>query len=228
MDDDGRPLRYAYLHGFASSPKATKGVALAKAFRDRGHDFELPDLNQPAFEGLSHDACLGALDAMHRNRAADDGARWCLIGSSLGGWLAARWAEMHPARVERLVLLCPGFDLRDRWPAMLGSEKMAKWGSEGELYMPDASGVYAPVHYGFYIESLRQPGRPSVPCPTLIIHGTRDETVPIETSRSYVADHPGIELIEVDDDHRLGASIDRITWEALSFFGLVDPAIDGA
>lgn len=218
--------RYAYLHGFASSPKATKGVALEKAFRERGLDLELPNLNQPAFEGLSHDACLGALDAMHRNQAAPAGARWCLIGSSFGGWLAARWAELHPAQVECLVLLCPGFDLRDRWPVMLGSEQMAKWGSEGELYMPDATGVYAPVHYGFYIESLRQPGRPSVPCPTLIIHGTQDETVPIEGSRSYVAEHPEVELVEVEDDHRLGSSIERIAFETFSFLGLADPATD--
>jgi len=210
--------RFAYLHGFASSPLSRKGVALAEAFRAAGHAFELPDLNQPSFEGLSHDACLGAIDAMHRARAKEAEARWCFVGSSFGGWLAARWAELNPDKVDRLVLLCPGFDLAKRWPVILGNEQMAKWGAEGELYMEDATGVMAPVHYGYYVEALRQPGRPKVPCPTLIIHGTRDEVVPIEFSRAYAEEH-GLELLEVDDDHSLGASIDRIVTATSDFFG---------
>jgi pimeloyl-ACP methyl ester carboxylesterase len=210
---------FAYLHGFASSPKSKKGLALKERFAARGLALELPDLNQPSFEGLSHDACLGALDAMDRARAKETAMRWSFIGSSFGGWLAARWAELHPDRVERLVLLCPGFDLAQRWPEILGSAQMAKWGAEGELYMEDATGVYAPVHYGFYIEALRQPGRPTVACPTLLIHGTRDEVVPIQSSRDYAAAHD-LTLLEVDDDHSLGASVDRIATATFDFFGV--------
>ncbi len=211
--------RFAYLHGFASSPSSKKGLALRHRFAQRGVTLELPDLNQPSFEEISHDACLGALDAMDRMQAQDTGARWCLIGSSFGGWLAARWAELHPERVERMVLLCPGFDLAQRWPEILGGEQMAKWGTEGHLYMQDATGTYAPVHYGFYVEALRQPGRPRVPCPTLIIHGTRDEVVPITSSRDYAAAH-GLPLLEVDDDHGLAASVDRIAAATFDHFGL--------
>lgn len=46
--------------------------------------------------------------------------------------------------------------------------------------------------------------------PTSIIHGTRDDVVPIETSRAFAAANPGVELVEVDDDHRLEASLPRI------------------
>jgi pimeloyl-ACP methyl ester carboxylesterase len=31
-----------------------------------------------------------------------------LIGSSMGGYIAARYAELHPEQVAKLVLLCPG------------------------------------------------------------------------------------------------------------------------
>jgi hypothetical protein len=219
----GDERRYAYLHGFASSPLAAKAVVLAEQFAARGLTLERPDLNQPSFEGLSHEACLGALDAMHRARAKDHEAKWCMIGSSFGGWLAARWAQLHPELVDRLVLLCPGFDLVKRWPVILGGEQMAKWGAEGELYMEDATGVFAPVHYGFYVESLRQPGQPVVPCPTLIIHGTRDEVVPIESSRAYAKEHH-LTLVEVDDDHSLAQSVSRIAALTVEFFALDEKA----
>lgn len=40
-----------------------------------------------------------------------------------------------------------------------------------------------------------------------IVHGTRDETVPVDVSRRFVArSGPHVRLTEVDDDHRLGAS----------------------
>ena len=64
---------------------------------------------------------------------------------------------------------------------------------------------------------MRHPAFPEIPCPARIVHGRRDEVVPIETSRRYVAEHPDIPLIEVDDDHSLLASLDRIEEEAVGF-----------
>jgi predicted esterase YcpF (UPF0227 family) len=43
-------LRYAYLHGFASSPLSTKGVQLHRWFeKDLNISLDLPDLNIPSF-----------------------------------------------------------------------------------------------------------------------------------------------------------------------------------
>ena len=47
------------------------------------------------------------------------------------------------------------------------------------------------------------------PCPTTIIHGTRDEIIPIDLSRRFAKDH-GARLIEVDDDHGLSASLPTV------------------
>lgn len=41
------------------------------------------------------------------------------------------------------------------------------------------------------------------PAPTIVVHGTRDEVIPIELSRRFAIEH-GAELREVDDDHGLG------------------------
>jgi pimeloyl-ACP methyl ester carboxylesterase len=211
--------RYAYLHGFASGPQSLKGQAIRRAFEAAGQELKLPDLNRPSFARLSHSAALSAIDDLD----AGGDLPWCMVGSSFGGWLAARWAEQNPDRVHRLVLLCPGFQLAERWPVLLGKDAMSKWRDEGSLQMADGKGDLTPVHYGFYEESLLQPPRPVVPCPTLILHGTADEVVPIVNSRHYAADIPSVSLVELSDDHTLSASLARVCGEALGFFGLPAP-----
>lgn len=209
--------RFAYLHGFASSALSKKGLFLAGVLRGQGLVLERPDLNRPSFAELSHDAALEAISEM--DRAGDEG-RWRFIGSSFGGWLAARWAELHPDRVERMMLLCPGFDLGSRWPTILGAQKMAEWERQGFTEFPDGAGVATQVHHGYFLEAQRQPPWPRVPCPTRILHGRADVVVPIESSRRYVAEHPHVSLVELDDDHTLMGSLGPITDEVLAF--LVD------
>lgn len=204
--------RFAYLHGFASGPLATKGRLLAERLARRGIEVHRPDLNRPSFARLTASGALAAVDELVAAGSADE--RWSLIGSSFGGYVAARWAELHPERVERLLLLCPGFDLLARWPAMLGDDAMARWEREGALNFPDGAGRPTPVHWGFVEDLHRHPGTPEVPCPTRIVHGTRDEVVPIEGSRRYAATRPHVDLVEVDDDHGLLASVERIGEEA--------------
>lgn len=216
-----RPMshRYAYLHGFASGPRSRKGVALARVLGARGITLERPDLNRPSFARLSHDAMLAELDAIDEE-AKREGVTWRFVGSSLGGWLAARWAELHPDRVDRLVLLCPGFDLSARWPKLFGADAMAEWAREGEMIVRDGAGDPVALWYGFYQESLRQPAWPVVPCPTVIVHGTRDVTVPVESSRRYASEHANVRLVEVDDDHEMTGSIEVIAEVVVGQFEL--------
>jgi pimeloyl-ACP methyl ester carboxylesterase len=51
--------------------------------------------------------------------------------TSLGGFLAARYAELHPQRVEKLVLMCPGFDRCSRWESLFGPEALREWEARG-------------------------------------------------------------------------------------------------
>jgi len=48
--------------------------------------------------------------------------------------------------------------------------------------------------------------------PTAIVHGVRDDVVPIEVSRAFARDDDAglVRLIEVDDDHRLSNSLDLL------------------
>lgn len=214
-----RQYRYAYLHGFASSGLSRKGLCLREVFRGSALDLELPDLNVPSFETMTLSAILAALDA--RDSTAGGGPfLWRLVGSSMGGYLAARWAELRPDRVERLVLLCPGLDMVARWPELLGEETFRLWEAAGRLEMPDAAGVPRPVHWGFVEDARTHPPFPEPSCPVLILHGRRDDVVSPELSRRYAATRPHVRLVELDDDHRLAGSLERIASEVAEFFGI--------
>lgn len=65
---------------------------------------------------------------------------------------------------------------------------------------------------------LDRPLRP--PAPTTILHGRADDVLPIAGSRRFAAEH-GLRLVEVDDDHRLAASIPAM-------LELVDEGLRGA
>ena len=211
-----KEARFVYLHGFASSSKAYKGQALREAFHDLGITLEVPDLNVPSFSGMTYSSILGFLDSLLQGIDQP----LYMIGSSMGGYLAARWAQKNPSRIRALVLLCPAFDLAGRWARNQGNELMQRWQEEGELLVPDASGLLQPLRWEFIEDARRHPTHPHSNVPTLIIHGTEDIIVPVSSSRDYARTHPSITLHEVADDHGLAASVDVIWHRVRQFFGL--------
>lgn len=208
-------IAYVYLHGFASSAGSAKGVFLRDAFAPLGIEVALPELNVPTFETMTYSTILTELDRLDRERRP---AAWRVVGSSMGGYLAARWAELRPDRVERLALLCPGFDLEARWPKYVGEAGMRAWESRGFLDVADHAEARRKLHWGFVEDAREHPAYPDVPHATLVIHGTRDDVVPVDFSRRWVGGRATARLIEVDDDHRLIASRPRIFDELVRFF----------
>lgn len=192
-------LRYAYLHGLGSGPGSYKGTLLRERLAP-AHTLELPDLNRPSLEQLDPVAGLVHLDAF------TEGDEWCLIGSSYGGWMASLFAARRPERVKRMVLLCPGFGLTERWPSLLGAETMADWEKSGWLPLENGERL----SHSFLDRCRVLDPAPAVRCPTWIVHGRQDEVVPFESSVAYVEAHPQVTLVAVDDDHGLTASVDRI------------------
>jgi hypothetical protein len=209
--------RWLYCHGFASGPQSTKGVKLSQHFASRGVTLERLDLRVPSLERLSFAAMTATVVAAigePRDRAV-------VFGSSLGGLTAARVAEAD-ARVCALVLLAPAFRLAERWRARMSDDEWRAWESSGWLPIRDyTTGADARVHYDF-IQGLatRDVGLPDVPdirVPTLIIHGTRDDTVDPQLSRDFARGKSWVRLVEVDDGHELTQSLPRIIAEAESF-----------
>jgi pimeloyl-ACP methyl ester carboxylesterase len=139
-----------------------------------------------------------------------------IIGSSLGGYLAAVIAARDPS-VERLVLMAPAFRLFERWRARLAPAELAEWRARGLETMHHASGRMRRLGWQFFEDAERHPAFPEVRVPTLCIAGTRDETVPFADVEAFVARTPSARLVAVDDAHDLTASLDRIFEEAMAF-----------
>ena len=212
-----------YLHGLSSSAGSAKGAHLAAVFAARGHQLSLPDLNLPSFERLDVDAMLAAV-TQAADAIAPGGEAVRLVGSSLGGWLAARWASINFARVDRMLLLCPAFHMQEHWPRILGAERVASWESRGEMLLPDHTGSPRPVHWGFVASHARHPTAPAPPCPTRVLHGRADPVVPVESSRRWTSAHPHlVTLRELEDDHALMASLAFVEAEIVDFFELGSP-----
>jgi pimeloyl-ACP methyl ester carboxylesterase len=91
-----------YLHGFASSPSSSKAQFFRRKFDERSVPMEIPQLDEGNFEGLTISGQLKVIERAVAGKPA------ILMGSSLGGYLAALYAARHP-EIERLVLLAPAF-----------------------------------------------------------------------------------------------------------------------
>lgn len=219
LEDTGaRVDRFAYLHGFSSGPGTRKGRALTGVFSAYGKTLLLPDLNRPSFAELTYAGMLEAVDDL--DAGVDGSGRWCFVGSSMGGWVAARWAELHPERVRRLVLLAPGFDLPNRWRQLGSPEELESWERRGWIEAEDGAGNPTRLHWGLMEDARRQPPIPEPRCPVLVLHGARDEVVPVAVSRSFARDRAHVELEVLDDDHSLLDSVPRIAERSLAWFGV--------
>jgi pimeloyl-ACP methyl ester carboxylesterase len=206
-------MRHLYLHGFASGPNSKKGVAFAEHFAARGRSLERLDLRVPSFEHLRLSAMIDTV----RAAIGADTDRAILLGSSLGGLTAARVAERDP-RVAALVLLAPAFQLIERWRTTLGPA-LDDWRRTGWHEVHDfTTGRPARVDFGFVEDAAALDlGFPDVRVPTLILHGTADDVVPVDHSRRFAAGRPHVRLIELADGHELIASLPTLLAESERF-----------
>lgn len=209
-----------YLHGFASSPASSKARAFVSWGEDHGLSVRALDLRTPSLSHLRFSQMLEHVHAAietegHRGRVV-------LIGSSLGGLTACRVAEAEP-RVAALFLMAPAFRVAERWRRRIGEEAWAEWRTTDRFAITDyATGQKTFVDHRFVEElaelEARDDGFPDVRVPTCIVHGTKDDIVDIELSRTWARDRRHVRLVEVDDGHELGASIPRVLAEATTFF----------
>jgi pimeloyl-ACP methyl ester carboxylesterase len=202
-----------YLHGFASSPGSGKAQFFRRRLAEQGIEVRIPQLDEGDFEGLTITKQLGVIDR------AVDGRSVVLMGSSLGGYLAALYASTH-AGVERLVLLAPAFRFPSRWRERLASD-LERWKREGSLpFFHYAYQAERPLGYQFVEDSPQYPDEPSFSQPALILHGTHDPVVPSEISTAYAARHPNVSLRLFDSGHELTDVLEPMWEETARFLGL--------
>ena len=205
---------YIYLHGFASSPQSNKAQFFRKQFAARGIDLEIPRLDQGNFTGLTVTGQLGVIEQ------AAGAEPVTLIGSSLGGYLAALYAARHSS-VQKLVLMAPALQFPRRFRERYAPGELARWKHQGTV----------PVfHYGYQEEkplsfqivedANKYEDQPEFRQPALILHGIHDDVVPVEISRVYANSHSNVTLREFEGGHELTNVLEQLWRETERFLGL--------
>ena len=207
---------FIYLHGFASSPGSAKATAFKKEF-DRGcYPLIVPDLEGGDFENLTLSRQVrtieGCLDQFPEKRFG-------LIGSSLGGYLAALVAQRRK-EVAAVYLMAPAFNFLQRWRQRLKDELSTFPGNSDLIWIfhfrynknvPLKAGIFKDAEKWDRVPMDRQ-------LPMRIVHGIHDDSVPVKESRDFSEHRPWCRLEELDADHGLLSHVDWILKDCLAFF----------
>ena len=198
--------RVLYLHGFASSVRSRKAQFFERRLAELGASVEVPDLARGDFEHLTITGQLKVVEEVA------DGEPVTIVGSSLGGYLAALYAAAHP-EVERLILLAPAFHFVETWRARLTEEQLSAWRKSGSVPVFHY-GEGRPMQIGYQLieDASRYANCPIPQQPVLIFHGDHDPVVPVSYSVEFVAGHPNRHLMRMNSGHELTDVLDQI-WE---------------
>ena len=173
-------MRVTFAHGLWSTTESSK----ADHMRSLGWDVMALDMRAQGWNQQQQTQVV--LDVIDKHGPFD-----LLVGSSFGGLATANAAAQRPDLDLRLVLLAPAFGYHDLIHDQLGSEGMEAWKTKGtHTFEPHG---WDELHH-----------------PTAILHGIKDDVVPLANSERATEGRSNVHLEVVDDDHRLHGSLDRL------------------
>jgi pimeloyl-ACP methyl ester carboxylesterase len=209
-------MRFIYLHGFASGPQSGKAQFFFRQFAARGIVLEVPNLVEGNFEDLTITGQLQVLEQIAKEEPVS------LIGSSMGGYLAALYASRHP-ETQKLVLLAPAFQFVQRWPQEIGPDKAEEWERTGRFEVFHyAEGRPRNIGWNLIADGRKYDAEPSFQQPAIIFHGTNDIVVPSDYSVAFAARHPNVTLRLMASDHQL-TDVTQAIWDEMAPFLLDSP-----
>jgi uncharacterized protein len=214
--------RFVYLHGFASSPRSRKAQFFEERFRELGIGLEVPDLAEDNFRNLTLTAQLKVMERVCRDEPVS------LIGSSMGGYLAALYATRHP-EVRKLVLMAPAFSFASRWPETLGDQTIEQWKRTNALRVFHYSeGREVDLGYQLIEDAVQYEAYPDVTQPVLIFQGRKDTVVPPQYAETFAVRCANATLRLLDSDHDMLNVLDEMWWETEEFLfaGKLDSLVD--
>ncbi len=219
---DGTPLAYRriagrgpgvlFLGGFNSDMTGTKAAALAEWAQRTGRGFCRFDYaGHGASGGEFAEGTIGrwAADATMVLDALTEGPQ-ILVGSSMGGWIAALLARARPARVAALVGIAPAPDFtEDLMWENFPADVRAAIARDGVWHRPSEYGEDYPITRALIEDGRRNLVlREKLPFafPVRILQGMRDLDVPWRHAQRFVeaieGDDVRLTLVK-DGDHRL-------------------------
>ncbi len=186
-------MRVLFAHGFEGSPDGGKPTYMSETL---GWDVVAPVMSEKGWNiEQETDVLLEYIDA---------GDFDLIAGSSMGGLAAANASALRPDSQFGLLLIAPAFGLAEMWRNALSDEEMGHW------KQTDARAYH---HHGFghdltldweFMQTAEKMSWPKLNHPTVILHGTQDDIVPIENSRRIAhEDSNVVALMEIEDGHRM-------------------------
>lgn len=180
---------------------ADAGVASLR-FDMRGHGE-----SEGRQEDLTLSAILNDIDvALTQVRAATGAGRVSLMGTSFSGGICGYFAARRPQRLERLVLGNPLLNYRKRFvddkpywsDRLINDEAARELTSQGYVaHSPSFKLGRALLNELFWLQPHTVLGE--IQTPVLIVHGTRDTFIPVESSRAAVGQlRVPHRLVEID------------------------------
>ncbi len=204
-------LRVLYLHGFASGPGSQKARFFAEMLPPLGFPVEVLDLAEGDFEHLTITRQLDVIGRAAANQPV------ILIGSSLGGYLAALYAARHP-EVSRMILLAPAFQFQELWAGELSQSDLLSWKERGTMpVFHYGEQREMPIGYDLMEDAGRYEAFPDFGQPALLFHGEQDTVVPIRLSSAFAESHPNTRLVRLQSGHELTGVLPTIWEESREF-----------
>ena len=190
-------LKVLWAHGLEGSPNGSKPTWIIE---NLGWDVVAIDMSQKGWT-------IAEQTKVVYDKISEIDDFDLIMGSSYGGLAIANAASELLDRDMRIVLMAPAFGLAENFQNIAGKEGLDEWENSGyRPYFHHGLNKEIKLDWNFMI-SARKMSWPKINHPTVIIHGIFDEIVQIKSSRKVAESNSNVELIEVEDGHRLGKSL---------------------
>ena len=207
---------FVYLHGFASGPSSKKAAAFKNKFEEIGVSLNIPDLEGGDFENMTLTSqikiVLDLLDQIQSEKV-------CLIGSSMGGYLATLVAQQR-VKIRATYLIAPGFNFLERWMRSLELDCADEtcWDPKIQIFHYRYNKIKYICTDIFKDAKNWNTLALNREVPSRIVHGTHDEVVPLGESKKFASKRPWCSLKELDSDHGLLCHLEWVLDDCMGFF----------
>jgi len=187
--DKGKPV-IILCHGFGTSKDGFTCTRLEEILGGQG-------ISTFRFDFFGHGESEGKLEEITASEAVDDilkameflkkkgYSKIGLVGSSFGGF-ASLVAASKIAGLYLLALKSPVSDYLGFLSSHQDKQEIEKWKAKGFTTYVTADGQKLKINYAFFEDAKKINGYDSarkIKMPALIVHGDRDETVPVGQSK---------------------------------------------
>lgn len=182
-------MRVLFAHGFEGGPSGSKPTYMRDVL---GWEVTAPVMSELGWDiEKQTEVLLRMIDAAEYD---------LIVGSSMGGLAAANASSMRSDSDFRLLLIAPAFGLSESWEG-LTEQELSEWKVSGTREYRGFE-LEIDLEWGF-MEAAEVMSWPEPRHMTTIIHGKLDDVVSIDVSRRVAGGSGLVELVEIDDGHRM-------------------------